>query len=102
MGAQIVFDASVPIAQQVADYLADASGEELATTAGELFLAYLLAPVVFKLVADIAVTCVRSKRTTCFFPRTPSSSILADPKSPFSFREAPTSAFSCVASFRRR
>lgn len=53
-GAQIVFDAAVPIAQQIADYLANASGEELATTAGELFLAYLLAPVVFKLAADIA------------------------------------------------
>lgn len=53
-GVQQAVAASVPVVKQVGDYLKTASPEDLAYTAGELFLAYLIAPVFFKIVADLA------------------------------------------------
>ena len=53
-GVQTGVAAAVPVAKQIGDYLTSATPEELATTAGELFLAYLIAPVFFKILGDIA------------------------------------------------
>ena len=53
-GVQQAVAASVPVVKQVGDYLKTASPEDLAYTAGELFLAYLIAPVFFKILSDIA------------------------------------------------
>lgn len=52
-GAEATAKVAVPLAEQAVDFLTHASGAELAQTGAELFAAYLLAPVFFKVLADI-------------------------------------------------
>jgi len=52
-GAEATAKVAVPLAEKAVDYLSHASGAELAQTGAELFAAYLLVPVFFKVLADI-------------------------------------------------
>ena len=53
-GASTAYSVAKPALEKTAEFLSTASPTELAQTAGELFLAYLLLPVVFKLAGDIS------------------------------------------------
>lgn len=52
-GAEATAKVAVPLAEKAVDFLTHASGAELAQTGAELFAAYLLLPVFFKVLADI-------------------------------------------------
>jgi len=53
-GASTAYSLAKPALDKTAEFLSTASPTELAQTGGELFLAYLLLPVVFKVAADIS------------------------------------------------